>query len=91
MLTYVILLIILLGLSAFFSCSETAFLSIQRARLAHLVEERVPGAARVARLLDRPRRLLSAILLGNNLTNTAAVGTALAHSFVLSICAITGI
>lgn len=80
MLTYVVLLLILLGLSAFFSSSETAFLTLQRVRLANLVEEKVPGAYRVARLIEEPRRLLSAILLGNNLVNTAAaaVGTALA-------------
>ncbi|MEX2373324.1 MAG: hemolysin family protein [Dehalococcoidia bacterium] len=80
MLTYVILLFVLLGLSAFFSSSETAFLTLQRVRLAHLVEENVPGARRVSALIDQPRRLLSAILLGNNLVNTAAaaVGTALA-------------
>ncbi len=80
MLTYVVLLVILLFLSAFFSSSETAFLTLQRVRLAHLVEEKVPGAARVAAIVDQPRRLLSAILLGNNLVNTAAaaVGTALA-------------
>ena len=80
MLTYVVLLVILLFLSAFFSSSETAFLTLQRVRLAHLVEENVPGARRVSALIEQPRRLLSAILLGNNLVNTAAaaVGTALA-------------
>lgn len=80
MVTYIVLLIVLLVLSAFFSSSETAFLTLQRVRLAHLLEENVPGAARVVRLVEQPRRLLSAILLGNNLVNTAAaaVGTALA-------------
>ena len=80
MLTYAVLLVILLLLSAFFSSSETAFLTLQRVRLAHLVEQNVPGARRVSVLIDQPRRLLSAILLGNNLVNTAAaaVGTALA-------------
>jgi putative hemolysin len=79
-LTYAAILVLLLLLSAWFSSSETAFLSLQRTRLAHLVEQRVPGARRVAGLLDRPRSLLSAILLGNNLVNTAAaaVGTAIA-------------
>jgi putative hemolysin len=83
-LTYLIILFVLLLLSAFFSSSETAFLSIQRVRLAHMVSEHVPGAERVQRLLDRPRSLLSAILLGNNLVNTAtaAVGTALAAELV---------
>ncbi|MDA0270493.1 MAG: hemolysin family protein [Chloroflexi bacterium] len=78
MLTYIVLFVVLLLLSAFFSSSETAFLTLQRVRLAHMVQENIPGAARVALLVDRPRRLLSAILLGNNLVNTAAaaVGTA---------------
>ncbi|GMU41501.1 MAG: membrane protein [Chloroflexota bacterium] len=84
MLTYVVLLVVLLFLSAFFSSSETAFLTLQRVRLAHMVQERVPGAVRVARLVERPRRLLSAILLGNNLVNTAAasVGTAMVAEMV---------
>jgi CBS domain containing-hemolysin-like protein len=75
---------ILLLLSAFFSGSETAFLSLDRVRLAHRVREGEPGATRVQALLDRPHRLLSAILLGNNLVNTgaAAVGTAIATDLV---------
>ena len=81
---YLVLLFALLFLSAFFSSSETAFLTLQRVRLAHLVEQNVPGARRVAGLIEQPRRLLSAILLGNNLVNTAAaaVGTALAAELV---------
>jgi putative hemolysin len=75
---YISLLVVLLFLSAFFSSSETAYLTLERVRLAHLVHERVPGAARVSALLDRPRRLLSAILLGNNLVNTAAASVATA-------------
>ncbi len=76
--TYVILLVVLIALSAFFASAETAFLSLQRVRLAHMVSERVPGAARVQTLVERPRRLLSAILLGQNIANTAtaSVGTA---------------
>lgn len=75
---YVILLVVLIALSAFFAAAETAFLSLQRMRLAHMVAERVPGAARVQTLVGRPRRLLSAILLGQNIANTAtaSVGTA---------------
>ena len=77
--TYVILLVVLVTLSAFFASAETAFLSLQRMRLAHMVSERVPGAARVQALVEHPRRLLSAILLGQNIANTAtaSVGTAL--------------
>jgi putative hemolysin len=76
--TYLVLLFGLLLLSAFFSSAETAYLTLERVRLAHMVQERVPGAARVSTLLDRPRRLLSAILLGNNLVNTAAASVATA-------------
>lgn len=58
-------------LSAFFSSSEAAFLSLQRTRIAHLLSEGVPGARRVADMLNEPERLLSTILLGNNLVNVA--------------------
>lgn len=81
---YLPLLFVLLLLSAFFSSSETAFLTLERVRLEHMVREGRPGALRVSRLLERPRRLLSAILLGNNLANTgaAAIGTVIAAELV---------
>lgn len=79
---YLVLLIVCLVLSAFFSSSETAFISLERFRVQHLVETKVRGAKRVARMLERPERFLSTILLGNNLVNTAAaaIGTILAVS-----------
>jgi putative hemolysin len=81
---YVILLVVLLILSGLFSSSETAFLSIQRLRLEHYLREGRPGAAKVSALLERPGRLLSAILIGNNLVNTGAaiVGGIIAQSIV---------
>lgn len=81
---YIILLLGLLVLSGFFSSSETAFLSLRRMQLEHAVREGEPGAQRVAALLDAPARLLSAILVGNNLVNTAAaaVATAVATQLV---------
>ena len=74
----------LLALSAFFSSSESAFLSVQRTRLAHLVSEGVPGARRVAEMVGEPERLLATILLGNNIVNaaTTAVITATVVAFV---------
>jgi putative hemolysin len=77
---YLALLIICLLLSAFFSSSETAFISLQRFRLEHMVNNKVTGARRVARMLEKPERLLSTILLSNNFVNTAAaaLGTVLA-------------
>lgn len=77
-----ILFIICLFLSALFSGSEAAFLSLQRVRLMHLVKTGKVGARRVARMKKRPDRFLSTILLSNNLVNTAAaaIGTAIALS-----------
>ncbi len=84
MTTYFVLLFVLILLSAFFSSAETAFLSLDRVRLEHRLREGVHGAARVSSLLERPHRLLSAILLGNNLVNTAAaaVGTVIASALL---------
>jgi len=67
----IILIVIFLTLSAFFSSSEAAFLSIQKTRLSHLVNTSVPGAKRVAEMIANTERLLSTILLGNNLVNVA--------------------
>ena len=79
---YLALFIVCLALSAFFSGSETAFTSLQRIRVEHLVKTEVPGAARVAKMIQRPEKLLSTVLTGNNLVNTAAaaLGTILAVS-----------
>ncbi len=81
---YIPLLITLLGLSAFFSGAETAFLSVPRVRLEHRAREGDAPSGRVLRLLASPARLLSAILLGSNLVNTgtAAVGTVIAADLV---------
>jgi len=73
---YLVLLFICLLLSAFFSSSETAFVSLQRIRVEHLVETEVKGAKRVARMIERPEKLLSTILLSNNFVNTAAAALA---------------
>ena len=69
---YLVLLFVFLLLSAFFSSSETAFVSLQRVRVEHLVSTEVKGAKRVAGMIERPEKFLSTILLGNNLVNTAA-------------------
>jgi putative hemolysin len=73
---YLVLLIICLFLSAFFSSSETAFISLQKIRVQHLVDTKVRGAKRVARMMERPEKFLSTVLLGNNLVNTAAAALA---------------
>jgi putative hemolysin len=80
---YIVFLFIGIVLSAFFSSSETAFISLERFRVRHMVETKVKGAKRVAKMLERPDRFLSTILLGNNLVNTAA--TAMATILAISI------
>jgi putative hemolysin len=62
----------LFALSAFFSGSETALTAIDRLRVRYLVEKNRRGASRLEALLEQPERLLSAILVGNNLVNIAA-------------------
>jgi CBS domain containing-hemolysin-like protein len=67
----IVLICILLVASGFFSSSEAAFLSLERVRLTHLVSTGAPGVRRVAAMVEEPGRLLSTILLGNNLVNVA--------------------
>jgi len=86
---YLVFLFICLLLSAFFSSSETAFISLQRIRLEHMVNTKVKGAGRVAKMLQRPEKLLSTILLGNNFVNVAAA--ALATVLAVSIWGEQGI
>jgi len=64
-------LTLLLVLSAFFSMSETALMSINRYRLRHLVKEGHRGAKLTHALLLQTDKLLGVILLCNNFVNTA--------------------
>ena len=68
----ILILIILIGMSSFFSMSETALMSISKIRLRHMVEEEVPGAKLVEKLIEDPNKLLGAILIGNNIVNIGA-------------------
>ncbi|WP_435319812.1 hemolysin family protein [Haloarchaeobius sp. TZWSO28] len=64
-------IVILIGLSAFFSSSEIAMFSLAKHRVEALVEDGTPGADTVAELKNDPHRLLVTILVGNNLVNIA--------------------
>ena len=55
-----------------FSASETALTSLSKIRLRNMVEENVKNADLIMRLLEGPNRLLSSILVGNNLVNNGA-------------------
>lgn len=65
-------LFLLILLSAFFSGSETALMTLNRYRLRHLKDEGHRGAILANRLLKRPDRLIGLILLGNNFVNVLA-------------------
>jgi len=61
--------VILILLSAFFSSSETGLMSLNRYRLKHLAAKNHGGAMRAVALLQRPDKLITLILLGNNFIN----------------------
>ena len=68
----IIVFVILIILSGFFSSSETALFSLDKARLRTLVKQKVRGAKILAYLRKNPRRLIITILIGNNIVNIAA-------------------
>ncbi len=82
---YLMLFFLCLLLSGFFSSSEVAFVSLQKLRLRHLANTKGGAAKEVALMAEKPERLLTTILLGNNLVNTAAA--ALATIIALSVLA----
>jgi Mg2+/Co2+ transporter CorB len=61
--------VVLILLSGFFSSSETGLMSLNRYRLKHLAAKNHGGALRAVKLLQRPDRLITLILLGNNFIN----------------------
>jgi putative hemolysin len=82
-----LLLVILLVLSAFFAMAETAMTTISRHRIAHLVELKKPGAKTLRRLREDPAKLLSTILVGNNIVNISAsvLATTLIENYFASL------
>lgn len=68
----IIILVVLFFLSAFFSSAETAFSTVNTVRLQTLADEGNKRAALVLKILSRRSRMLSTILIGNNIVNIAA-------------------
>ncbi|WP_456275087.1 hemolysin family protein [Bacillus sp. AK128] len=68
----VLLLIVLIFLSAFFSSAETAYSSVNRIRLKGFVEEGKRGSKRAYYITENFDKALSTILIGNNIVNIAA-------------------
>ncbi|MGO5051630.1 HlyC/CorC family transporter [Lachnospiraceae bacterium LCP25S3_G4] len=79
----IIILIILLLLSAFFSSAETAFTTVNKIRIRNLAEEGDKRADILLKITDDSGKMLSAILIGNNIVNlsASALTTSLAISF----------
>ena len=78
--TQIIILLILLLLSCFFSSAETSLTTINKLRIRSLADENVKGAKTVVKLIEDPSKMLSAILIGNNVVNLSAssIATSLA-------------
>lgn len=74
--TLLIVLIISVGLSAFFSATETAFMSLSRIKIKNLAQMGDKKAQRVLRLSENPDKLLSTVLIGNNIVNIASASIA---------------
>lgn len=70
--TLIIILIVMVLISAYFSASETGMMTLNRYRLRHLASKGNRQARRVEKLLQRPDRLISLVLIGNNLVNILA-------------------
>jgi putative hemolysin len=81
----VILLFILLLLSGFFSSAETALFSISQTRARHMAKENIRSHQLIKRLKDDPHKLLTTILIGNNVVNVAA--SAIATSLTIGMSA----
>ena len=88
--TQLIILLVLLLLSAFFSSAETALTTVNRIRIRTLAEEGSKRADTVLAITDDSGKMLSAILIGNNIVNLSAASltTSLAYSFGGSMVAI---
>ena len=85
----IILLVILLVMSGFFSMSETALMALSKIRIRHMVDEGVNGAKLVEKLCEDPSKLLGAILIGNNIVNIGA--SALATSVAVKAIGESGV
>ncbi len=74
---------ICLTISSIFSAAETGLMSLSKIRIRQMVEDKVKRADIIEKLVNNPNRLLSAILIGNNIANigASAIATSLAISY----------
>lgn len=79
-----IVLLLLVFCSAFFSSAETALTTVNKIRIRTLAEDGVKRAQTVSKLIEDPTKMLSAILIGNNVVNLTT--SSLATTLTISIC-----
>ena len=84
-----VILVILIALSSFFSAAETALMSLNKIRIRHLVDENIKGAKLLEKLTNDPNKLLGSILIGNNIVNIGA--SALASSLAMKLFGDSGV
>lgn len=80
----IIIILVLLLLSAFFSSAETALTTANKLRIRSLAEDKNKAARRVLKLLENPSKMLSAILICNNVVNLSA--SSISTAFAFSLC-----
>lgn len=68
----IVAIVIMVLLSAFFSSAETALTTVNKHRLRSLMEQGNKTAAKIMKLIENPSKMLSAILIGNNIVNISA-------------------
>lgn len=67
-----LILVVLILLSAFFSLSETAIISVSRIKIKHFKDQKIRGSRALSRLRENPSKLLGTVLIGNNIVNICA-------------------
>ena len=80
----ILVIVILLILSAFFSSSETALTTVNKIKMRSLADEKNKSAKQVLKLIEEPEKMLSAILICNNVVNLSA--SSYSTSYAFNIC-----
>ncbi len=83
MIVQLVVIIVLIALSAFFSSAETALSSVTEIKIRSMVEENVKGAVILSKVEENYGKMLSTILIGNNIVNISA--SSIATSFTINV------
>ncbi|MBP3703297.1 MAG: HlyC/CorC family transporter [Lachnospiraceae bacterium] len=85
----IVIIVVLILLSAFFSSAETALTTVSKLRMRSLAEEKNKNAATVLKLIEDPHKMLSTILVCNNVVNLSA--SSITTSYAFTICKRVGL